>query len=133
MNIFEKGLIKHVRFSTTKGDITTEDLLYVPLSSASSTSLDDIAKGLNEELNSGESFVGKRRSGTAMTELKFEIVKRVIEMKLEAIKAKETRAANKAEQEELIALINEKDKDTLKSKSSAVLKKRLAALQTELD
>ena len=121
MNIFEQASRVKLRFETSKGSITTEDLWSLPLTNRSSAgvSLDDIAKALNKQIkeSSEESFVVKRSSVNELLTLRFEIVKYVIaELVAERDLAKVS--AEKREYKQLLAnLIAEKSQENLRGKT----------------
>jgi hypothetical protein len=123
--MFETASKMKLRFATTKGNLTTEDLWDLPLAT-----LDIIARGLHRELKSKEeeSFI-KPKTETATTEtLALEIVKRVIEVKLAEIEAREQAANRKAKKERLLGIIAEKEDDKLKKTSLAELRRQVEEL-----
>lgn len=123
MDIFEKATKAKIRFNLTKGVLTTEDLWSLKLED-----LDIIAKGLNKELKASEeeSFIAKKTTACATTELKFEVVKRIITVKLEEKEAKAKAAERLAKRQQLITIISEKEDSALKDKSIEELKAMLA-------
>ena len=129
--MFEKASRLKLRFATAMGNLTTEDLWDVPLIKATSlqqTSLDSIAQGLSREVKNSaeeESFVVKKSKTDSVLELKFEIVKHVIEVKLEELEAADKAAVNKARKQQIMEIISGKEDDHLKGKSLASLRKML--------
>jgi hypothetical protein len=119
MSDFEKASKMKYRFTTRKGNLTTEDLWDLPLTSESGVSLDDLAKALNKEIkeNAEESFVLTKTTSNKDLETKFSIVKRVIEVRLEEIETRKTAAARKAKKEQLLQLIYDKENAALSNKS----------------
>jgi hypothetical protein len=119
MSDFEKASKMKYRFTTRKGNLTTEDLWDLPLTSNSGVSLDDLAKALNKEIkeNAEESFVLTKTTSNKDLETKFSIVKRVIEVRLEEIETRKTAAARKAKKEQLLQLIYDKENAALSNKS----------------
>lgn len=118
--MFEKASRLKLRFSTPQGTLSAEDLWDLPLTSNSNrANLDDIAKGLNRKLKNAdeESFVNKPKMSESVDRLAFEIVKHVIEVRLqeneEAVKAQ----ANKARKRQILELIAEKQNAALSEKS----------------
>jgi hypothetical protein len=128
--MFEKASRKKLRFDTVKGLVTTEDLWDMPLTRADSFSLDDLAKSLNRALKESEeeSFVVKKSSENTILDLKFSIVKHVIKTRLAEIEERENAAATKAKKEKILAIIADKEDDSLKDKSISALKKMVADL-----
>jgi len=127
--MFEKALKSHLRFKTTKGLITTEDLFDLDLISKNGEAdLDSLAKALNKEVKEAgeESFVKTKTKVNALAELKFEIVKHVIKIKLEEADAKKLLLEKKANSQKIMALISQKKDEALSSKSLEELEKLLA-------
>jgi hypothetical protein len=116
MTPFERATKQKLRFDTALGRINVEDLWDIPLEQ-----LDQLAQELHKEVESGEevSFIEAKKPTAAFTELKlkFDVVKRVIEVRLAAQKKAEKAAATKAKKQRLLALIEEKQDEELKGKS----------------
>ena len=51
MNLFKEALVQKLRFKTIRGNISTEELWDIPLTSKNGFSLNDIAKDIYLELN----------------------------------------------------------------------------------
>ena len=82
MNIFEQASRRGLRFTTGQGAVTTEDLWDMPLTHARrGYSLDDLAKDLRRQLKDNEevSFVTPVTRSDEVLQLKFDIVKHIIE------------------------------------------------------
>lgn len=128
-NIFESASREAIRFNVSKGVITTEDLWSLKLED-----LDTIAQSLNKQIresNESESFIKARPLRTKafeITQLKFEVVKRIIEVKLEEKERKALAAEKAAKRAQLIELIGKKELTALESQSVDDLKKQLAEL-----
>jgi hypothetical protein len=125
-NIFEQASRLGLRFNSTKGTISTEDLWQLSLES-----LDTLARGLNKELkeSSEESFIQKRTTANRTLELRFEIVKHVIGVRL-AEKEKRAKAAeNATKRAELQELINKKHGLAREGKSIEELQAEMDALE----
>ena len=122
---FEKASRLKLRFKTSVGSIATEDLWDVTLES-----LNTLAKSLNKELKDAqeESFIGTRSKANTILELKFEIVKYVIKVKLEEAETRKNAADKKAAKEKIMELINRKKDEALSSKSIEELEKELEAM-----
>lgn len=116
MTPFERATKKKLRFDTQVGLVTTEDLWDLPLKT-----LDALAKALHKEVKAGEdvSFIEETKPTALFTELKlkFDVVKRVIEVRLAAKKKAEKAVATKAKKQRLMELIQEKQDEDLKGKS----------------
>ena len=123
--MFVKASRLKLRFSTSKGLISVEDLWDLPL-----TALDTIAKNLNKEVKESaeESFIKMKTSASTLATLRFEIVKHIIEVKLNEAEAAQKRAENKERKAQILALIAEKQNKELSEKSIADLMKELEGL-----
>ena len=84
MKMFEEASRMKLRFDTPRGRLTTEHIWDLPLLGGD-VCLDEIAKGLHRELktNSEESFVIPTAKPNVENELKFEIVKHIISVRLQ--------------------------------------------------
>jgi hypothetical protein len=126
MNIFETAARKKLRFPSTKGELTAEQLFDLPL-----VQLDTVARSIHSELKSitEESFIDvKPDPRRPELETKLEIVKHVIAVKVkerdDAIAAQE-RAAKRRK---LLDAIAAKEDEALTTASKEDLLKQLAAL-----
>lgn len=124
--MFEKATRLKLRFDTPLGALPVEDVWDLPLRRSNGktarrngANLNDLAKMLHKELkNDGEmDFVDDVEKPNEELTLKFEIVKRIIEVrkaenlaKLEAAKAKERKAR-------IMEIISDKEDEALKGKS----------------
>lgn len=126
MEKFELASRKKLRFPTTKGFLSIEDLWDLSL-----PSLDNIAKGVNKQLKESEeeSFITTRTTKDSDAELALDILKHVIKVKLEE---KEITAA-KAEKAQKLAhlrqLATQKAGEALSAKSL----EEIQAMITELE
>lgn len=130
--MFEFIVRNKIRFPSSKGLLSVEQLWDVPLRSNDGFSLDAIAKGLNKTLKelSEESFVETKKSKNQTDfEKAFEVVKYVIETKLTEEKAAKERAENRAERAKLMEILAEKQTGKLSELSEKELQKRIAALE----
>ena len=128
MSIFEKASRAKLRFAVFQGIMNTEDLWGLKLED-----LDKIAVALRKQVKESEeeSFIKTTNSKSLVvveTELKFEIVKHIIGVKLEEKEARALAAEKKAKRAQLIELIGKKELTKLESKSIEDLKKELAEL-----
>lgn len=131
MNIFEYASRNAVRFQSIKGLITTEDLWDLPLQHKGGFDLDSVAKAVNAELKATaeESFVTTTPTLLSKElEIKLEIVKHVIAVKLAENEAARTAAARKAEREKLTAILAGKQEAELQGLSKEELQARIDAL-----
>lgn len=114
MNIFERAIRNKLRFSSSVGDITAEQVFDLPLTAkGEKPSLDVLARAVHSELKAMDevSFVDEKPNPRKIElELQLDILKHVIESK----KADRDAAAKRVENEErrkrlLAALANKQD------------------------
>lgn len=128
MNIFEQASIQKLRFPSSRGDLTTEQLWDLPLRSRNDFNLGEVAKAVNRELNAQaeEDFVDSTTTpASGRLALMLEIVKHVINVKKEAQVSAEEAARRKEERERLMHLLSEKEMEELKSLSKEEIAERL--------
>lgn len=127
---FEKASRLKLRFATNRGNVTTEDLWDLPLIGNNSVSLDHIAITLHRTIKEGgeESFVAKKSRINTVLELKLNIVKHIIKVKLDEVEVRENQATIKAKKEKILGIIADKEDENLKGESVDELKKMLADL-----
>lgn len=124
MNMFEHATRNKVRFPTTKGMISVEDLWDLPLfsRSANSVTLDQVARKLAVDLSDQEkltSYVTTNSNDKVVRELqqKLEIVKYVIDVRRKEVEEKE-KAHEKAQKlKQIRELIAHKKNEELSNKS----------------
>lgn len=122
-NKFIQATRLKLRFSTAVGVLSVEDLWDLPLESKTKVNLDSIAIALHRELKDtkDESFISKSRANPVL-EMKLDIVKYIIEVKLQESEDK-AKAKAKSEQRAKIAdLIEEKQNESLRALSLDELK-----------
>lgn len=131
-NLFEYATRNKLRFTTIRGEMSVEQLWDVPLRSKDDFNLDVVAKTVNKTLKSlaEESFVETRRTPAhARTEVMLEVVRHIIEVKLEEETTAERRAENKKKKEQLLKVLAEKQEGQLSALSVKELQKQIAALE----
>jgi acyl-CoA reductase-like NAD-dependent aldehyde dehydrogenase len=120
-----------VRFISSRGELNVEQLWDVPLRSKDGFNLDAVAKTANKALKdlSEESFVSTSRTPAhERAEIVLEIVKHVIEVRLDEEAAAKKRAANKVEREKLLQILADKQVGKLSELSEKELQDRINAL-----
>lgn len=125
INLFEIASKQKLRFTTTKGLLSTEDLWDLPL-----TTLNDLAQFLNKQVKEAgeESFIEVKSSANEKLDNMFEIVKHIIKVKLaerETLKVAKENANKKAQ---ILELIHQKKNESLASMPVEELEKMLADL-----
>lgn len=126
--MFEKATRKKLRFDSSKGGLSVEDLWDLSLTSKDGCDLDTVAKTCSKKLKEvqEESFVKPVPVATSEFELKLEIVKFIIAVKLAEKAEKEAAADKAAKKQKLKEAINRKQDEIIGSKT-------LEQLQAELD
>lgn len=123
--MFEQSSRLKLRFPTSQGNATVEDLWDLPL-----TKLNLIAKSLNKELKTveEEDFLEEKSSADVVLKLKFDIVLHIIKTKQAESKAR-LEASKKAEKkQELLDLLDAKEKDAMKDMSAEEIRAEIAKL-----
>lgn len=130
--MFEKASRNKIRFTTPNGQLSVEDLWELPLSATrgAQANLDAIAIQLDKELKDAgtTSFVTKTKKSDAITQLKFDIVRRVIEVRMTEAEAADLRKSNAERKQKLLAILAEKQDADLKGKSTEELQKLIETL-----
>jgi len=132
-DIFEFATRNKLRFNSTRGTLSLEQLWDVPLRSRDGFDLDSIAKEANRALRAltEESFVATERTPAHdRAEIALELVKRVIAVKLAEETAAKKRATNKAEKERLLEILAEKQAGALSALTEKEIQDKIAALGT---
>ena len=127
--MFEQACRLKLRFETSRGVLSIEDLWDLPLSGTIRVNLNDIAIALHNQLKHDTvSFVEDEQRPDPRLALSFEIVKHVIAVKkAEAKTALEAR--DKAEKKQrILGLIAQKQDEALGAKSEDELRELLAGL-----
>lgn len=132
MNIFERAARAKLRFDSTVGLLTVEDLFDLPLTSrGSNPDLDKVARVVNAELRSitEDSFV-ETKPDPRKTELalKLEIAKHVIAIKQAQAAAAENAATRAARRERLLEVLASKETEELKGMTREQIAAELASL-----
>lgn len=129
-NMFETAMRRKLRYTTTAGQLNTEDLWDVNLTGK--VSLDNIAKDLRRQLKDTdeESFVTTTKPSTQTQDLqlKFEIVKYIISVKLREAAAARDAQDRAATKQKLMGVIQQKKDQHLEQLPVEELEKMLASL-----
>lgn len=127
------GLRLKLRFTPEAGGrIAIEDLYDIPLTHRTKANLDELAIALQRKIKESceESFV-KQNKTDVKTLLAFDIVKHIIEVRVAESDAAKKAADRKAEEQKLMALIDQKENEELTSKSADELREQLKVLRAE--
>ncbi len=132
MSMFEKASRAKLRFESPQGPLAAEDLWDLPLTSllTGKANLNDLAKGLFRQLkDSGEvSFVDPTTTADAATQLKFDIVKHVIEVRVAERDAAAVAQANKEKKQLILGIIAQKENEALSNTSLDELRAMVQSL-----
>ncbi len=130
MSLFEKASRKKLRFPSTKGELSVEQLWDLPLTSNNGFDLDTIAKAVNKTVKetAEESFVKPVVSANVLPALRLEVVKRIIEVKLEEADKATKAAAKRQERQQLLEALAHSKQNELAGLSPEEIQKRLDAL-----
>ena len=132
MNIFEHATRTKLRFESTKGELSVENLWDLPLTSRTGFDLDTLAKGIARDMrnNQEESFVTTSGASAQMRtlELKLEILKHIIAFKLAEAEKKEQAASKAEEKRRLTEILAQKQDQALLDLTPVELQARLRAL-----
>lgn len=119
--MFEKATRQKLRFNSSKGLLTVEDLWDLPLTSTTGKpNLDDIAKSLNREIREGDgetSFVEPTSPKNTTTQLAFEIVKHVIAVRIAERNAAADAQKKRETKQKIMEIIENKQNEALAGKS----------------
>lgn len=129
---FELAVKLKVRFATSRGDASLEQLYDMPLTSRNGFDLDTTARSVYQELKSIDevSFVSSvPNKAKDLLQLKLDLVTHVIASKLEE-NAKVLKAAkNKEERQKLLGILNQKQDEELSTLTADEIKARILALE----
>ena len=131
MNIFAQATKEKLRFESSKGNLSVEDLWELPLQSQTGKpNLDDIYKSVKRELDKDqeESYVNKATS-SPINDLRLEVVKSVIDTKMQENEAAKNAVQIKQRKEYLRNLLHEKQNEKDSKMSEAQIKKELDNLE----
>lgn len=123
--MYKEALQMKLRFATSKGNLSVEDLFDLNLQA-----LDKIAVGLDEEVSKSprKSFISNVSQESKITELKFNIVKDIITTKLKEKSDREEAKKKQAEKAQLLDILARKQAASLENLSIEELQKRIAEL-----
>lgn len=132
INIFEYAARHKIRFASPRGELSVEQLWDIPLRSKDDFNLNTVAKATNKALKDAteESFVETNRTALHVRlEVALDLVKHVIETKINDEETAKKRADNKLEREKLLAILAEKQAGKLSALTEEEVKKRIEALE----
>ena len=124
--MYKKALRMKLRFATTKGKLATEDLFDLSL-----VDLNNLAIALDKKLSEipRKSFISDIAPDTQEDELRFNIVKDIITIKLAERNAAQNAKAKAAEKAQLMEILHRKKNEALENLSVAEIEAKLASLE----
>lgn len=128
---FYQAIRKHLRFPTATGELTTEQLWEIPLTSSKGVSLDSIAKSTHRTLKAmdEESFVtASKNPEKKLLELKLEVLKEVIRIRQEEITELAEVISKKHLKQQLTDILAQKQQKSLLDLSEEEIQKKLQEL-----
>lgn len=137
MNIFEAASRNKLRFETSKGSLSVEDLWDMPLSSARETGfgLDDLAISLHREIKAATdapvSFVTQsaKPSASATTRvLRFDVIKHIIDVRIAERDAGTEAGIKRAQKQRLREVLERRQNAEIELKSPAEIQAMIDAL-----
>jgi hypothetical protein len=131
-DIFIYATRNQLRFASVRGELSVEQLWFVPLRSRDEFNLNNIAKACNKALADAteQNFVETTKTPEhTRLEVSLEIVKHVIATKLAEEEAARSRATKAQEKQKLLRILAEKQDGKLSEMSEQELRERIAALE----
>lgn len=133
MSIFERATRLKLRFLSSRGPLSVEELWDLPLTSTrpNTPSLDGLARAVHRAIRDSDgdiSFVNQKSSSDDTQALQLEILKSIIATRQAENQAQATRAANSERRQALLAALEERQKDTLKNMSEEEIQRALSDL-----
>jgi hypothetical protein len=130
--MFDIATRQKLRFVTSRGVLTVEDLWDLPLTSATGkANLDDLAIALHQELKTTTdvvSFVNEEAKPDSTVKLRFDIIKHIIDVRKKE-NADAANARKRAElKQQLLAVLERKQTAGLEALSEEELRKKISEL-----
>lgn len=129
--MFEKVSRLKLRFESSVGNLTTEDLWDLPLTSTKGRpNLDDVARTIHKQLKDGEniSFVNEISTANTTLQLKLDVVKHIISAKVAENAAERAASDNRDKKQRILQVMAEKQSAALSSASMEELQAMLNSL-----
>ena len=134
MNIFEQATRKKLRFASDRGQLSVEQVWDLPPVSKVDTALtlDKLARSAYQELKNfaEESFVAvpKENPQRELADLRFKVVKHIIDVKLLEESEKKMAAARRQEKEKIMEALERREQADLQNMSRDELLAKLRSL-----
>lgn len=133
MSIFEQATRTKLRFSSTKGELSVEQLWDLPLTgrTQNAVDLDTLGRQITRELKDldDESFVSSRPNPRKTTlQLQLDVLKHIRDVKLAEREAAEKQVERAEQKARLQEILHRKENEELEGMSKEEIEKQLAAL-----
>lgn len=129
--MFEKASRLKLRFSSSKGTLSTEDLWSLPLTSERGVSLNGLAQDAYQgSASSTPDFVGTaaKSDEAKLNELRLDIIKHVIAVRIAERDAAAQAQQKREQKQKIMTLIEEKQDESLRGKTAEELQALLATI-----
>ena len=123
--MFERATKLKLRFESSKGQLSVEDLWDLPFTG--DCSLNSLAIALHKKLESSTvSFVEEKSASESRDDLRFEIIKSVIASRKAEVAEQDNKREREARNRKIMGIIEEKKDEALSKKSVKELEKLLS-------
>lgn len=127
--MFEQAARLKLRFETSQGIWSVEELWEAPLTHTKRVSLNDIAISLHNQLKHDTvSFVEEEERPDARLQLSFDIVKHIIGVRKAEMKTLADARAKSEQKQKLLAVLARREDNELESKSPDEIRAMIEAL-----
>jgi predicted dienelactone hydrolase len=123
MNIFKYAALKKVRVPTSRGNLSAEQLLDLPINPDLTNVVTNLAKNLDKQVPSTLDFLDESIEVDELTQAQFDLVKEIIKHKQSENKIKTQAAVTRTHNAKIDALIAKKQEEELSTLSIAELAK----------
>lgn len=132
INLFEFASRHKIRFTSKRGALSVEQLWDVPLRSLDGFDLDAVAAEASRvvrDLADGSFVKPGRTPAQEKAEVALEVVKHIIQVKLDAEEEEAEKAANREERANLLRILAEKQGEKLSDLTERELQSRIDSLK----
>lgn len=128
--LFETATREKYTFPSSKGELTVTELWDLPLTSKNNMDLDTVAKAINKQLKESdeESFVTATTGKSKTLQMKLEVVKYIIKVKMDENEAKRTAADKLARKKVLMEALEQKQQQEILQMTPDQIKAELEKL-----
>lgn len=125
--MFETASRMKLRFASHKGQLTVEQLWDLPLKSTNNVCLNTVAQNCHNDLTSQDEmdFIGGTKVDNTVFQMKFDIVKHIIDVRVAENEARNNAKARAAEKQKLLGILSNKKDTELQGKSAEEIQKMI--------